>query len=77
MTEEKYIRQKLRPNPILSFLQRMFVIEKLNNGFGIFLISIVAAGFGYLLANNLFFGVGVVGALVSLFVLVLCLITNF
>jgi hypothetical protein len=53
----------------------MFVIEKLNNGFGIFLISIVAAGFGYLLANNLFFGVGVVGALVSLFVLVLCLLS--
>lgn len=75
MTEEKYIRQKLRPNPVLSFLQRMFVIEKLNNGVGIFLIAVVAAGFGYLLANNLFLGAGVIGAIISLLVLILCFIS--
>ena len=75
MTEEKYIRQKIRPNPVLSFLQRMFVIEKLNNWLGFLLIGCVAGVFGYLLANDFMIGAGALGVIIGIGILLLCILS--
>jgi putative inorganic carbon (hco3(-)) transporter len=75
MAEEKYIRQKVRHNPVLSFFQRTLLIEKMNNWVGILIIGIVAGIFGYLLANDFMVGAGVLGVIIGIGILLLCMLS--
>ena len=75
MAEEKYIRQKVRPNPVLSFFQRFFVIEKLNNWLGFLLIGSIAGIFGYLLANDFMVGAGAIAVIMGIAILLLCVLS--
>ncbi len=76
MANEKYIRPKLEASSsILSYLQKTFVNEKLNNWLGYFLISCVAAGFGYLVATDFIAGIGIFGIILGLSVILVCVMS--
>lgn len=55
------------------FCQKAFLQEKLNNWLGYVLFSIIAAGLGYLIAQNTFLGLGFVGLLCGLAVVLVCM----
>jgi putative inorganic carbon (HCO3(-)) transporter len=55
------------------FFGQTFFLKKLNNWFGYLLAICIALGFGYLLATNLVVGLGVFGAILGLFVAIICI----
>jgi hypothetical protein len=61
-------------NSVASFLQEVFVNQKLNNWLGYFLIGGMAAIFAFLISKNLYLGLGFLGVVLGSLVLLGCLL---
>jgi putative inorganic carbon (HCO3(-)) transporter len=71
------VRQKIRPRwSVSGFLERVFIHEKLNNVFGILLIGMIAAGFGYLIATKTVMGLSLFALVVGFFVVIACMLNT-
>jgi len=57
----------------LAYLERTFLIKKLNNWLGYFFIALIAVVFGYLLATQMILGLALFGLLFGLLVVIACL----
>jgi hypothetical protein len=54
--------------------ERQFIAQKLNNPVGILILLLIATGFGYLVAKQTFIGLGLLGVIISIFVVMTCLL---
>lgn len=61
------------PNPLASFLHKVFLSQKLNNWVGFIVVTIIATTYGYLLSKDLVLGLGVFGLVVGVSVLIACI----
>ena len=77
MDDVKYMRRKLRSvNPVHSFLQRVFLNEKLNNWVGYFLVACLAGTFGFLTSKDYGVGVALIGTVLGIFIVFICLLST-
>lgn len=58
---------------VLFFLEKTFLQKKLNNWFGYIFIALVAVVFGFLVARHIEIGMGVFGAFLGLFIVIICI----
>lgn len=56
-----------------AYLQRAFLIQKLDNWIGYVLFFLIALGLGYLMAVNMVIGIGLLGLVVGLAVVLICM----
>ncbi len=56
-----------------NFFGQTFFLKKLNNWFGYLLAFVIALALGYLLATNLALGLSVFGAIIGLFIAIICI----
>jgi len=77
MENNDYIRPKLKAaNPVTSYLQKTFINDKLNNWLGFLIIGSVAGLFGYLIAENLLIGFGLMAMVIGLSVVLICMLNT-
>jgi hypothetical protein len=58
----------------IQFSHKIFVEEKLNNPLGYIILSLIAIVLGYLMATQTVLGLGLVGAFIGLFAILICMI---
>ena len=63
------------PNSLLVFLNKIFLIEKLNNWIGITIVLLIAVAFGYLISENIFIGIAAFAAVIGISLLIGCLLS--
>lgn len=66
-------RKQKKPSPSGTFLSRVFIHEKLNSIPGYFIVTAIALLFGYLVATKFALGLTLFGAVLGLFVFLVCL----
>src|ERR1043165_703209 len=72
-----YIRRKSkRPGALTNFFGKIFLEQKLNNWFGWILIIGLAVVFGYLIATKTIIGLGLLGAVIGSFLVIVCLLNT-
>jgi putative inorganic carbon (HCO3(-)) transporter len=76
MVSKGFIRKRNKARGIGRFFSRVFLVQKLDNWVGYVLIGIIATGFGYLFANQLLAGMGLVGAVLGLCVVIPCMLNT-
>jgi putative inorganic carbon (hco3(-)) transporter len=59
-----------------SFFERIFLQQKLGNGFGYAVIALIAIAFGYLVATEPMAGIGLFAVVVGLFIVIACLLST-
>lgn len=68
-------KKQASPNSLLIFLHKVFLVEKLNNWIGIFIVILIAIGFGYLISGNILIGMGAFSAVLGTSLLIACLLS--
>jgi hypothetical protein len=74
--EKVYTIRRNKPARPSSFFEKLFLEQKLNNWFGYLFIAAIAAGFGYLIAQETLVGLEVFGAIIGFFVMLTCLLST-
>lgn len=69
------IREGGNGTSVQEYLERSLLGRKLNNPLGYVVMVLVALIFGYLVAKQTFIGLGLLGAIVAVFVVLCCLIS--
>lgn len=76
MNHEVIRRRSKTHNPVTSFLENVFLRDKLNNWLGFVLVGLLAAGFGILVAKQATIGIGLFALILGFFVVLACLLNT-
>jgi len=76
MVDNEIARQRNKAGFQLSdFFERTFLNQKLNNVAGMLLVTLIATGFGYLVAKQTFIGMGLFAVIVGFFTVAACMMS--